>query len=135
MQCYQCQNEAVERCYTCGALFCAEHGNVNCERCDTAIAPGDCRPDHISATPLATERKQGWWRPQQAEEFTIPACYHCKGLARQRCHHCQSYYCPEHAGSGGLCASCHRSSNLGLAMLLGSLLLIGLLLLFGYWRG
>jgi len=132
MHCFRCEREAVDRCFTCGALFCDDHGHLNCERCDTAIAPGDRRTDRITSRPLSTEQRKGWWRPQQAEEFSPPACYQCHGLARRVCRHCESYYCSEHAGPNGLCARCLRSSSLGLVILIGTLALLGVLILFGY---
>jgi hypothetical protein len=132
MQCYRCQREAVDRCYTCGALFCDEHGDVNCQRCDTAIAPGDCRADRIAARPLPALQQHGWWRPQRAEDFEPPACYQCRGLARAVCRNCESRYCPEHAGANGLCARCMKSSTFGLVMLIGILLFLGLLIAFGF---
>jgi len=132
MHCYRCECEAVDRCFNCGALFCAAHGDVNCERCDTAIAPGDRRADRITTHRVSANDKKVWWRPQQAEDFTPPACHECHGLARRVCRHCENYYCPEHAGPNGLCARCLRSSSLGLIILVGTLALLGLLILFGF---
>jgi hypothetical protein len=134
MHCYRCERAAVDRCYTCGALFCEEHGNVNCEQCDTAIAPGDCRPDRITARPRTERPQQPWWRPQPADDFEPPSCYQCRGLARRVCRNCRNRYCPEHAGKNDLCAACMRSSNVGLLVLLASLAAMGLLILLGFWR-
>jgi hypothetical protein len=118
MSCYICGQEAVERCYTCGKLFCAQHGQVNCTRCETAIAPGNAREDRVSRSRLAPARSPAWWRPQQAEDFDPPACHACQGLARQRCSNCDRMYCAEHAGPNRLCSECGRSSLLGLVFLL-----------------
>src|SRR5262249_6960646 len=118
-RCYICQAEAVSRCYTCGQLICDKHGSENCQRCDTAVVAGDPRPEHISAVPLpAREGKPGWWRPQRPEDFAPPACYAGKGLARQVCRNCRTYYCAEHAGPRGLCAACGRSARLGMLVFL-----------------
>src|SRR5262245_40395914 len=130
MNCYICKSEAVGRCYTCGNLFCAEHGERDCQRCAAGIVPGDYRADRVAARPLARARP-AWWRPQAAEDFEPPACYACKGLARAHCRNCQCLYCPDHAGPSGLCAACDRSSKLGLAVLLGVIALMGLLMLLG----
>ncbi len=48
MKCYICQGEAIDRCYTCGQLFCEQHGKINCSRCEHGFAPGDRRDDHVS---------------------------------------------------------------------------------------
>jgi hypothetical protein len=134
MNCHVCQDEAVGRCYSCGELYCARHGDVNCFRCTAAIAEGDPRHDRVSARPVRTGTRHGWWRPQQAEDYEPPACYECKGLSRRVCRHCGSIYCPEHAGPDGLCAACHRSSYFGLIALaaivvvMGGLIVLGLLL-------
>jgi hypothetical protein len=135
MTCHVCQEEAVGRCYTCGELFCARHGDVNCFRCTTAFVEGDPRPDRVSAEPLAKGSRPGWWRPQQAEDYEPPACYECKGLARRVCRHCGSVYCPDHAGSGGLCAACSRSSYFGLVALVAIIVLMGGLMLVGWFVG
>ncbi len=132
MHCHICHQEAVGRCYTCGGLFCEEHGRVDCTRCATAIAAGDPRPDRISAVPMKSAYRPGWWRPQPAEDFEPPACYECQGLARRVCRNCGCYYCPDHAGPANLCAGCSRSSWLGIYLLLGTAILIGALLLFGF---
>lgn len=130
--CHFCQQEAVGRCYTCGQLFCAEHGSRNCTFCETAIAPGDRRADRISAVPLEKKGHRGaWWRPLPAEDFEPPACYECKGLARRTCRHCGRLYCGEHAGQQGLCAACERSSWVGLYILAGLALLILILVWLG----
>jgi hypothetical protein len=135
MYCHICQDEAVGRCYTCGGLFCAAHGQVNCTRCETAVAAGDPRPDRFSVVPMASTYRPGWWRPQVAEAFDPPACYQCKGLARRICRHCSCHYCPEHAGRGNMCAACARSSWLGIVILLTTLFLLGILVLAGYLSG
>lgn len=132
MHCYRCDAEAVDRCYTCGALFCAAHGDVNCERCDTAVAAGDVRPDRIAARPMPANHQTGWWRPQRAEDFTPPACYQCHGLARRSCRNCGNYFCPEHAGNIGLCVHCDRSSIMGLYILFGILIALAVMVWVGF---
>src|SRR5262245_13092239 len=133
MKCYICKTEATSRCYTCGNLFCAEHGDErDCQRCATGIVQGDYRADRVTALPRAAARRPAWWRPQLAEEFEPPACCVCKGLARLTCRNCHSLYCPDHAGPSGLCAACDRSSKIGLAVLLCTIGLLGLLALFGW---
>jgi len=133
--CHACPEEAVGRCYTCGELFCARHGDVHCYRCTAAIAEGDPRPDRVSAQRLGNGSRPAWWRPQQAEDYEPPACYECKGLARQVCGHCGSVYCAQHAGSGGLCAACSRSSYFGLVALVSIVAVIGGLMLVGWFVG
>src|SRR5437773_2714137 len=104
MNCHICGQEAVERCFTCGELFCAGHGaghgKPNCMRCETGFMPGDRRADRICAVPLGKTARPGWWRPQEADDFEPPSCYECKGLARRSCMHCERLYCSEHAGKG-----------------------------------
>jgi len=132
MQCHICGEEAIERCYTCGKLFCVKHGHVNCTRCETAIAPGDKRADRISVTRLREQDgRSAWWRPQQAEDVELPSCQTCHGLARTRCKNCEEYYCAEHAGPSGLCRECGRSSLIGLVCFVGALALMGGLMLWG----
>jgi hypothetical protein len=128
MACHICGLEAVGRCYSCGELFCAAHGDENCMRCTSAIHAGDPRQDRISAVKLRAGAKPGWWRPLPAEEYKPPACYQCQGLARRVCPNCQHYYCAEHAG-GNVCAACSRSGRIGLYILaaLAGLLLTTLL--------
>jgi hypothetical protein len=131
-RCYICQAEAVSRCYTCGELICAEHGDENCQRCNTGVISGEPRSREISAQPLRRkDAKHGWWRPQLAEEYEPPACYACKGLARAVCRNCRSHYCREHAGSGGLCLECARSARLGLIVFVLALVMAGVVLLLG----
>ena len=114
-QCYLCQAEAASRCFTCGQLICAEHGDENCQPCDTAVVAGDPRQSNVSARRLgAGETHRGWWQPQVAEPFEPPACYVCKGLSRRVCRNCHSHYCGEHAGPSDLCAGCAQSARLGL---------------------
>ena len=131
MHCHICNQEAVGRCYTCGALFCQAHGQVNCARCETSIVAGDPRPDHVSAQPFGSGGRPGWWRPQVAEDYDPPACHMCGALARRVCRHCGSLYCSQHAGAGELCAGCTRSSHVGMLAFLGVVLLMGTLMLVG----
>lgn len=134
--CHVCGAEAVDRCYTCGRLFCALHGRTNCCRCDAAIAPGDTRPDRVSASRLR-EASDGhaWWRPQQAEDVELPACHLCGGLSRTVCRNCGRYYCADHAGPAGLCRDCNRSSMFGLICMAGALAVMLGLILLGYLVG
>lgn len=38
-ECFRCDRDAVQECPRCGALYCEEHGDVLCERCqDPALA-------------------------------------------------------------------------------------------------
>ena len=130
--CYICKAEAVSRCYTCGQLICAKHGDENCHRCDTAVVAGDPPPLHVSAFRLTPQDvKHGWWRPQQAEEFAPPACYACQGLARKVCRNCQSRYCPEHAGPSDLCNACGKSARLGLIVFLIAVGMLTTMVLLG----
>ena len=131
-RCYICQAEAVSRCYTCGQLICAAHGDENCQRCNTGVIAGEPRSSEISARPLRRkDAKHGWWRPQQAEEYEPPACYACKSLTRAVCRNCRSHYCHEHAGRGALCLECHRSARLGMIVFVLSLVLIAVVLVMG----
>jgi hypothetical protein len=132
--CHICGAEAVERCFTCGELFCAAHGTVNCLRCETGIAPGDRRADRISRAPLAKGSRPGWWRPQPAEDYDPPACQECQGLARYICVNCQGRYCKDHAGKNGLCGSCQKSQRGGTLFILLVLLFLGALLVLGLLR-
>ena len=134
MPCHICGQEAVERCFTCGKLFCAQHGQVNCQRCQTAIAPGDRRADRVSAEPMADRQGPAWWRPQLAEDYEPPACYVCQGLARKTCRNCERLFCGEHAGPAGLCRECGRSSQLSLLILIGILGLMAAMILRGLWN-
>lgn len=39
MDCFRCDREATQECARCGALYCDEHGDALCERCqDPALA-------------------------------------------------------------------------------------------------
>lgn len=125
MNCHICGDEAVGRCFACGNLFCHRHGTEDCERCETAIAPGDRRGDRISQRPLPPRARFGWWRPIPAEDFEPPGCYLCQGLTRQTCRNCQQRFCPEHAGYPGMCQPCSRSARLGLYVLFAALAVIG----------
>jgi hypothetical protein len=132
MPCHVCGEEAVGRCYNCGALFCAKHGDENCYRCESSFMAGDPRQDRITVLPGQASQRGGWWRPKPAEGYTPPACYACGGIAHRVCHHCQQVYCPEHAGKNGMCAECNRSSLLGLVIFIGAgLILAGLII--GGW--
>ena len=131
MGCHICGKEAVDRCFACGKLFCALHGDKNCSQCDSAIAPGEPWPNRISASRLRrSDDKSPWWRPQQAEDVEMPACHECKGLARTRCKNCEQYYCGDHAGPNGLCQDCGRSSLLGVIFLFIALGLMAVMILW-----
>ncbi len=134
MSCHVCNAEAVGRCYNCGALYCDQHGDGNCVRCDTSIMAGDPRPDRISAAPRGAVQRPGWWRPLPAEGYTPPACRDCGGIAHRVCPNCRQRFCPEHAGHNGLCARCNESSYLGIVVLAGVALILGALLLFGLFQ-
>src|SRR5262245_21897072 len=134
-ECHICGKEAVGRCFTCGNLFCHDHGETNCLRCETGIVEGDYRADRVTVAPRPADRRASWWRPQVADDFEPPACYICHGLTRLVCRNGQSLYCPEHAGASGLCIRCDRSSRLGLYIFLGMLLLLALLAALGFWTG
>ncbi|MBI3407716.1 MAG: hypothetical protein HY040_05095 [Planctomycetes bacterium] len=132
MPCHVCGLEAIERCYTCGKLFCAQHGKMNCIRCETGFMPGDRRADRISAdrnraVTLGASARPGWWRPQPADDFEPPACYQCRGLARRRCRNCGNLMCADHAAKGGLCRECENSARIGIFTLLA--LFVGLIAL------
>ena len=132
MNCHICHKEAVDRCYTCGELFCAEHGDINCRRCETGIVAGDSRTDRVSAVLLTTKSSRpGWWRPQPAEDYDPPACYECQGLARYVCADCRARYCREHAGKNGLCEQCQRSTRGGTIMLVVLFIILGSLTVLG----
>src|SRR5262245_48014346 len=127
MYCHICGAEAVDRCYSCGELFCPEHGKTrhgktDCVRCSTGIRAGDRRADRISAAPLMKNARPGWWRPQEAEDYTPPECYACGGLARSRCYNCHDLFCPEHAGASDLCLGCEKSARSGMFVLGGIVL-------------
>ncbi len=39
MECFLCEQDAVQECPRCGALYCDDHGDALCERCmDPALA-------------------------------------------------------------------------------------------------
>jgi hypothetical protein len=131
-RCYICDAEAVSRCYTCGQLICAQHGDDDCHRCNTGVAAGDPRSTHISTHALRpNDANRGWWRPQLAEEYEPPACYECKGLARAVCRNCESHYCRDHAGPGALCLQCARSARMGLVIFVIALGMMFALVLLG----
>ena len=135
MQCTMCEEEAIGRCYSCGILFCAAHGTDDCMRCETAVAAGDPRPDRMSTRPMAEpddRHRPAWWRPQQAEEFSPPACYECGGLTRRTCRNCRQMYCKDHAGSGDLCKQCATSSRIGTVILAVIFALVGGLVVYGF---
>jgi hypothetical protein len=134
MHCHICGAEAVGRCYTCGALFCVRHGTNDCQRCETAIAPGDRRADRVSEKPLAPKVSFGWWRPIPAEDFAPPGCYVCSGLTRQRCRNCRELYCRDHGGYAGLCRQCTTSARIGLYVFLGAVAVIMLLMILTVMR-
>jgi hypothetical protein len=133
MSCHICGQEAVDRCYTCGQLFCEKHGQVNCSRCETGIAPGDNRADRVSAGRLRDEPegRKAWWRAQPAEDYELPSCHICQGLARRVCRNCELHYCAEHAGPSQLCQTCGRSSLMGIWCLLGGMAILWGILLLG----
>lgn len=125
MKCHLCGDPAVDRCYTCGQLFCDRHGRTDCSACTNGIAAGDPRPDRITAEPgLAPRSTHAWWRPREAEEYQPPACYVCKGLTRSTCHTCGRQFCKEHAGNERLCRSCYRSSSIFLSAFAVLMLLV-----------
>jgi hypothetical protein len=134
MHCHLCEREAIDRCYTCGALFCEQHGKVNCIHCETGIVAGDARPDRISAARLQNAVRPAWWRPKPAEDYTPPACQECGGLARYACRNCANRYCPEHAGKNGLCGQCQGSLRGGNIFLIILLFVIGGLTVFGLFQ-
>jgi hypothetical protein len=133
MHCHLCQREAIDRCYTCGELFCVLHGNVNCVRCATGIVAGDKRADRVSAVRLTQPGRPGWWRPQEAEDYDPPACQECQGLAPYLCSNCGNRYCRDHAGKKGLCALCESSLRGGNVFLAILFVFLGGLLAFGLW--
>lgn len=134
MSCHVCGQEAVGRCYSCGALYCDQHGDGTCARCDTSIVAGDPREDRISPSPRPAMQRPGWWRPQPAEAYAPPACYQCQGIARRVCPNCLERFCAEHAGKNGMCAQCTESSFLGIVILAGVALFLGALMLFEFFQ-
>jgi hypothetical protein len=134
MACHICGHEAVGRCYNCGELFCAEHGAENCARCTSAFQAGDPRAELVSRLPLHDMAHGAWWRPQPAEGYSPPACYCCKGIARQSCLNCGERYCPDHAGVAGVCAQCGKSSRLGMIILVAVAAVFGCMWLLSLTR-
>jgi len=132
MKCHVCGEPAVDRCYTCGRLFCERHGEKNCSVCVHGIAAGDPRPDRFTAAPnhLSAPNKS-WWHPQEAEDYQPPACYVCQGLARRTCQNCQRLFCADHAGNDHLCRQCYRSTSIGLIAFGVLMLLVVALALWG----
>jgi hypothetical protein len=132
MKCHFCDQEAVERCYQCGLLFCDKHGNANCVACDGGIAEGDPRRDRVSVKPMSPEtRGLAWWRPISADEYVPPACYQCGGLTRSKCTSCGRQFCANHgSASAGRCSECQRSSNAGMLIGLGVIVLFVFMFLF-----
>jgi hypothetical protein len=131
MNCHICNREAIDRCYTCGELFCEQHGKVNCTHCETGIVAGDARADRITKVRLPNAARPGWWRPQPAEDYDPPACQECRGLAPYVCASCGNRYCREHAGKNGLCGGCQRSLRGGNIFLVILVLVIGGLTVLG----
>jgi hypothetical protein len=135
MSCLICKAESVTRCYSCGALLCAEHGKSdNCGRCTSAIAAGDPRHDRVSEKPLSVDAASPWWRPQVADDYAPPACYKCQGLTRMQCRNCKERFCRDHAGPGGLCQECGRSANLGIYVAATMAVFVAIVLLWN-WLG
>ena len=133
MKCHLCGAAAVDRCYTCGQLFCEQHGRTDCSACTEGIALGDPRPDRFTAERREVPRTaKPWWRPQEAEDFHPPACYACGGLTRNTCSNCTRPFCPDHAGSGHLCRECYRSGSMGF-LAMGLLVLVLVLLAVWGW--
>ncbi len=100
-------------------------------RCSSGIVEGDYRADRVTRRRARQPGTRAWWRPQEAEDYEPPACYHCQALARLTCRNCQQLYCPDHAGRPGLCQRCTRSAWLGLLVFAGVMLVMGLLILLG----
>ena len=132
MQCHICHREAVDRCYTCGELFCEAHGGVHCSRCETGVMAGDNRADRVSPARQARKSRPAWWRPQVAEDYEPPACQDCRGIAPYVCPNCGARYCGEHAGKNGLCSQCQQALCGGNVFLAIMILILGGLTLFGY---
>ena len=130
MPCHICSHEAIDRCYTCGQLFCERHGKINCVRCATGFMPGDRRSDRLSAVLLIRSNRPGWWLPQPADDFEPPTCHVCHTLARLRCRNCGEIVCSAHVSRAGLCRTCIRSARVGGMMLVMLFLSLGLLIIF-----
>lgn len=130
MGCFICGDEAVDRCFTCGQLFCARHGQRDCVRCQSGISEGD--PRGITSSPPQTSAPRGWWRPIQAEEHTPTACWVCKGLTRAICIECRRPYCAEHAGRNYHCQECQPPSDVA-TVVVGLFLLVVMLWFLEYW--
>lgn len=122
MSCHLCDKEAIDRCFTCGRLFCAEHGTKNCTACQGAYQEGDPSGERISVIPTRSGKDNPWWRPQQADEFAPPACYECQSLTRAVCVACGRNYCKEHAGRNSTCRECSTASDMSLYVVGGFLL-------------
>lgn len=137
MSCFICKSEAVTRCHTCGELICEAHGGKDdlCPHCAGGIMAGDPRATNISVEPIKADQHKGWWRPKEAETYTPPACYECKGLARAVCRNCHEHYCRDHAGPSGLCKACGQSANLGLYVIAGVGVIVLIFWLCHWWFG
>ena len=145
MLCDICQRPASCRCGTCNLYCCDDHGGERCFRC-----AGELTRVELTVDP---EREMGVWtadrysRPSgkgylqcyskpamptiYIDDDGPPECYECGALARQICSSCQNLFCPEHAGTKSICASCARSSLLGIivfgimVVFLGAVLALG----------
>ena len=71
----------------------------------------------------------------RGEAYKPPECYECKGLSRSVCRNCHANFCPEHAGSNGLCKDCNRSANMGLYIFAGMVGFLMLVFLFNWLFG
>jgi hypothetical protein len=135
MNCHLCGQPAIDRCYTCGQLFCEAHGSRNCTACDHGVREGDPRPDRISTSPFSVQpAARTWWRPQEAEDYVPPACYVCKGLTRSTCRNCGRMFCAQHAGSAELCRECHVSGTVTFLAFGFVVLLVVIATVWGYLR-
>ena len=135
MHCHLCQREAVDRCYTCGELFCEEHGNVNCVRCTTGIIAGDNRADRITSNFAREAFTAGVVAAARSRGLHAARLPRVPGASPLCVRQLWPAYCREHAGKDGLCLSCQRAlrgSNVFLALLV--LGMVGLVVL-GLLRG